>query len=1169
MNRHSDIARTHRQRGVTFLFLAAACAAFAIIPPAAGADETVHHDLDVKIIPAEHRISGTDTVTVPAEFAKNGRILFLLHGGLDLCAVDEGACLVVEEGDAANEASEITVAMNGIPDEVPVLKYAITLPGAGEGSDGCTFTLAFDGKIHHLISSGTEEYARSFSQTPGIISEDGTVLSASSFWYPRFGEDLVTFRLALELPTDRRSVTQGSREVAKPGAGAEKGLRRVVWDCPHPMDDIYLIEGAFTEYSDKSGEVAAFAFLRAPDPALAAKYLNATSQYIEMYEELIGPYPYGKFALVENFWETGYGMPSFTLLGPTVIRFPFILRSSYPHEILHNWWGNSVFVNYSEGNWCEGITAYLADHMLKEQIGQGEEYRRDALLRYRSYVRDDKDFPLTDFRSRHNAATEAVGYGKSLMLFHMLRMRLGDDSFCRGLRSFYENFRFKRASWADLEEIFSGIAGRNLQPFFRQWIERTGAPEIRIHDHDYSYSRTSGARLVVHISQVQEDEPFDVDLPVAVHFEGGEQPLFMTVEMRDKYERFTLEQAAPITRVEVDPCFDLFRRLHREETPPTIGQAFGASKVLMVLPSGEKEGLLNAWRDLAEKWSRGQEERITHVEDTALEALPGDHAVWIFGRTNRWCRALKQGIDRRGVAMTGEHISIVGRNIPWTDHCQVFTFRHPENDDLTVSWVVADRDDAIPGLSRKLPHYGKYSYLAFQGAEPNNIAKGQWPALNSPMTLVLDSEAPRGKLPQSTALAKLPVRVDTSRLSAHTDFLAGDELRGRGLGTPELDDAAEYIAGRFAEYGLKPGGEMGSFFQAWQDKVGDDDRTAILMNVIGILPGNDPSLGHDQLVVGAHYDHLGLGWPDVRKGNKGLIHNGADDNASGVAVLLELARLMADGAAPGRTIVFAAFTGEEAGLRGSRRFVSTQTVRSDKRIHSMVNLDSLGRLGERKLLVFGTNSAREWPHIVRGVGFTTGIAAESVTNDLGTGDQVSFLDAGIPAIHLFSGIHADYHRPSDDVEKLDFGGMVKATIFAMETLTYLADRKEMLTSQLEGAGSGKAQADTARHPGGAASGSGKSRDASSEKPKRASLGTMPDFAYKGKGVRIEAVNPGTPAEEAGIKPGDILNGINETRFADIRGYANALYKYKAGQTVTIHIERDGEKMELTATLAEH
>ncbi len=157
-----------------------------------------------------------------------------------------------------------------------------------------------------------------------------------------------------------------------------------------------------------------------------------------MYSGLIGPYPYEKFALVENFWETGFGMPSFTLLGPTVIRLPFIINTSYPHEILHNWWGNSVFPDYEQGNWSEGLTAYLADHLMKEQQGSGAEYRMDTLQKYADYVLGSRDFPLTRFRSRHSSSTEAIGYGKSLMFFHMLRLELGDDTFRKGIREFYK-----------------------------------------------------------------------------------------------------------------------------------------------------------------------------------------------------------------------------------------------------------------------------------------------------------------------------------------------------------------------------------------------------------------------------------------------------------------------------------------------------------------------------------------------------------------------------------------------------------------------------------------------------------------------------------------------------------------------------------------------------------
>ena len=298
-------------------------------------------------------------------------------------------------------------------------------------------------------------------------------LAGGTLWYPYLSDELVSFELTAAAPDGWHLISQGngtSRDQA--------GLAR--WDSGGLVDEIYLVGGPLTAYQEAAGAVAAQVYLREPDAALADRYLSATAQYIEMYRGLIGPYPYGKFALVENFWETGYGMPSFTLLGPQIIRFPFILTSSYPHEILHNWWGNSVFVDYPTGNWCEGLTAYMADHLMKEQVDQAAEYRRDTLKKYRDFVRDGRDFPLTEFRSRHSAATEAVGYGKTLMGFHMLRRQLGDDAFTTALARFYREHRGSKAGFGDIRAQLEQVSGQDLELFFEQWVELAGAADLRL-----------------------------------------------------------------------------------------------------------------------------------------------------------------------------------------------------------------------------------------------------------------------------------------------------------------------------------------------------------------------------------------------------------------------------------------------------------------------------------------------------------------------------------------------------------------------------------------------------------------------------------------------------------------------------------------------------------------
>jgi acetylornithine deacetylase/succinyl-diaminopimelate desuccinylase-like protein len=235
----------------------------------------------------------------------------------------------------------------------------------------------------------------------------------------------------------------------------------------------------------------------------------------------------------------------------------------------------------------------------------------------------------------------------------------------------------------------------------------------------------------------------------------------------------------------------------------------------------------------------------------------------------------------------------------------------------------------MPGLGRKLPHYNKYSYLGFTGDEPTNVFKGQWPVVNSPMSIaVLQSdgkevELATAKMASRAALAQLPPVFSETRMLKDIEYLASEELKGRGLGTPELDKAAAYIARQFSDAGLHPCGDgSDDFFQTWTEQVDMPESDVVtLKNVIGVIPGTNPEFDGQSVVIGAHYDSHGLGWPDVLKGNEGKIHPGADDNASGISVLLEFARLVGKKWQPERTVVFVAFSAEEAGKLGSLHYI--------------------------------------------------------------------------------------------------------------------------------------------------------------------------------------------------------------------------------------------------------
>jgi len=1075
-------------------------------------DMKVHHELKVVLYPKEHRLTVEDSVTLPGSLLPE--LHFLLHKGLDPSSPTRGISIVCD-----NRKSE----------DILFESFKVTIP---PGMD--SFVLKYGGNIYHPIEPLGKEQARGFSYTPGIISGEGLYLSGSSYWYPRVDKELVTFNLQVSMPPEWDAISQGERTLHM----KKEGMNCVRWESPEPQDEIFIVAGKFTEYTQRAGCVMAMVFLRTPDEDLARKYLEATVRYLAMYEKLIGPYPYKKFALVENFWETGLGMPSFTLLGPKIIRFPFIINTSYPHEILHNWWGNSVFPDYMKGNWSEGLTAYLSDQLMKEQQGSGAGYRQVTLQKYADYVLRGRDFPLTEFRSRHSFPSEAVGYGKSLMFFHMLRQQLGDKIFIAGLQDFYHKNRFRTASFDDLQKSFEGVSGKDLRIVFDQWVTRPGAPILKLSSARVQ-ANGDGYLLIALIEQVQPEEAYLLRIPIAVTLEGHNRAHQTVVVIDKRHLELRLLLPSRPLRLDVDPEFDVFRKVDRNEIPSALSQAFGAERMLILLPSSADDTLLQAYRKFAKALGGSGPDEVEIRLDEEVEKLPPDRAITLLGWENRFLGEIALVMSGYDVIINQKGVQIGKEEIPREDHSVVLSARNPENKDLAFTFIASSLPEALPGLGRKLPHYHKYSYLGFEGDESANIAKGRWPVLDSPMTVFLPreegtiSKAEMAELAPREPLATILPVFSKERMVETISFLSSDELKGRGLGTVELDRAAEFIAEKFHEARLIPAGDAeGSYFQVWEDQ----EHKMILKNVIGVIPGKKPEFSYQSVVVGAHFDHLGLGWPEVREENKGKIHPGADDNASGISVLIELARVLSKSTKPDRSIVFVAFTGEEAGKRGSKYYTANQKRYPVKKCIGMLNLDTVGRLGKKKLLVLGSGSAKEWIHILRGAGSVTGVDVETVSERLDSSDNISFEEAGVPAVQLFTGPHLDYHRPTDTVDKIDPEGLIKVAFVAKEVVDYLSGREEPLTATITG---------TSTEPA---------------RERKVSLGTIPDFAYTGEGYRLSGVVPGSPAEACGLKEGDVITRIDSDSVNNLKDLSNILKSLTPGSRISITFIRDGKEM---------
>ncbi|MCK6471678.1 MAG: M20/M25/M40 family metallo-hydrolase [Planctomycetes bacterium] len=317
-------------------------------------------------------------------------------------------------------------------------------------------------------------------------------------------------------------------------------------------------------------------------------------------------------------------------------------------------------------------------------------------------------------------------------------------------------------------------------------------------------------------------------------------------------------------------------------------------------------------------------------------------------------------------------------------------------------------------------------------------------------------------------------------------------------------------------------------------------------NVIGYLPGSDPVLSKEIVVVGAHYDHLGLGneFSLADKNELGKkTHYGADDNASGTASLIELAHLFAkEKNRPKRSIWFIAFSGEELGTLGSLHFVDRPPAGFDlKNVAAMVNLDMVGRCKDRALMVTGTGTGKGFDQLLEAANAETTFTLKPTEDGFGGSDQLSFVSRGIPVLFFFTGSHADYHKPSDTVEKLNLVDQAKVTALTASVVARLANqdaRPEYV------------KVEPAKR---SVTGMGGIR-----------LGTLPDYAFEGKGLRITGVRADSPADSAGMKAGDVIVKLGGKNVENIYDYMNALKACAPNEPVEIVVQRDGKELTLTA-----
>lgn len=555
-------------------------------------------------------------------------------------------------------------------------------------------------------------------ESPGIITDHGISLLSESFWHPSFKEE-APWTVEVELPS-------ADWKVMMPGTMTDLGGNRFRFQSYIPTNEWALVADRFHIFklTSTSGKLIQV-WLKENQPQLAQSYLDLVPGYIEHYTQILGPFPFGGYTVVENSLETGYAFPGFTLLGPSVIRLPFLLRSSLPHEVLHSWWGNSVLVDYERGNWCEGLTTYMADHFYAIQDGKGPEYRRASLQNFQDFVTKDRDFPLRRFVSRNDRGTQAVGYGKSMMLFQMLENHLGSPVFYGALSQFFHQNLWKPMGYSDVQKGFENYTQTSLDHFFTPWLDQTGAPKLSI-------TLLEQQNDSIHLSLKQErltgEKTYLLPVRVRVLYpEGQVQNQLFTLDQTEQTFVFpVLTEEGKLLEPQklwVDPDFEVFRTLYPEETPFAMSQILVDKDIVTVsIPFAQKE-LYQPWVQAIQAVYSKPLRVITDQE-----ALPTSGPLWIIGNSNAHGSSLSSLLQARQIKIADNQFHY---NSKVWDLSKSTVFVGETLNTRPVVWAWANPEQPASLLVQKITHYTSFSIVGF--TDQKNDFKQTWPILVSPL----------------------------------------------------------------------------------------------------------------------------------------------------------------------------------------------------------------------------------------------------------------------------------------------------------------------------------------------------------------------------------------------------------------------------------------------------
>ena len=607
-------------------------------------------NLKVTFVPDKHLLNGVATVEIGA-----GQGLALVLDGLNI--------------------DTITLINNGHEITLPQPPATTHLDLANDPFDR-TLTIHY----HIIIPPGSLD---------NLLNRQGITLTDR--WHPLPLKKML-FNLHVQLPKGFSAISETDQLPLKQAG-------EVRFSFSQPVHAIHLAAGPYVVRELKiRDDLRISSWFFNEDATLSEAYLKSAASHI-LQMEALSPFPYGHYAIVANRLPSGLGMPTFTLLGQQALRLPFIkdTATALRHEITHSWFGNGIHVASDSGNWAEGLTSFLAELNSCEDAATAQDQRKQVIINYLSHVHQGTAIALQDFHSPSHRqpladAVRGVGYQRGAMLFHELRLRLGETLFNQGLRRFIDNHLYQSASWQDIKNAFASVADEDISPFFEQYLERLDLP--RISASEIENTAMEGRSRLNFILEQHTETPYDMVVPLMVR--TGNQELYFQRRINQIKTEITLHLPDPATELIIDPGHDLLRHLERRELPPVLSRFLGAPQKTVIVSDGQWQ----RFAPLLDHFSNDQWNIISAAVATNREL--SNPALLFLGSDNSAYR------------------SLFGPPAPLTDGFTLNVRQHPLQPTGITVIVDSQSIDETRAATNKLSHYGRYSHLSFnQGRNAN------------------------------------------------------------------------------------------------------------------------------------------------------------------------------------------------------------------------------------------------------------------------------------------------------------------------------------------------------------------------------------------------------------------------------------------------------------------